>query len=168
MLFFTLVPSCRRQTKWRLTRFWKRQRWKSISFGLVFIFFSWFYIRESKPLGVSKKRLLLLKLEEEKKPIKSISDCSHFSCFDVYRCNAYGDYRISIYTYPDIQFQSRTSVINVTASQTFRQLRNSVRRSPFFTASTSNACIILAPVDFLYPQSAQLYNLSVLLNSLPK
>ncbi|XP_055335546.1 exostosin-2-like [Paramacrobiotus metropolitanus] len=95
-------------------------------------------------------------------------DCSHFSCFDVYRCNALNDYRSLVFFYPDTQFYHRGKPLNSEASSSFHAFRSIVKKSVFNTESQSDACIFIPPVDFLYPDFSSARNLSLALAALKR
>lgn len=133
-------------------------------FGLAL--FSVFSVRENsfndlflaKPLPV---------IVEPDPALVSPSDrsCSHFSCFDLYRCNALDDYRISVFVHPETIFAFKESGLRLEESETFHLLKDAIRRNGYYTGDPETACVFLQPVDLLFPKSKDLFSLSSALAS---
>ncbi|KAJ6215419.1 hypothetical protein RDWZM_009919 [Blomia tropicalis] len=97
--------------------------------------------------------------------------CSHYSCFDIYRCgmpnfNSHDlpkhlrsevQERIKVYVYPSIQFvleddadeQQKNRLLSIPFSSEFSRILQSIVTSQFYTSNISESCLFVINLDLL-------------------
>ena len=83
-------------------------------------------------------------------PAASQSNCSHFTCLNVYRCGGPHRRRIAVYVYPYARYtaEARDSELAPLSREYYDVLR-AVRESEFFTDDPEQACVLLPAIDTL-------------------
>ncbi|KAK0166479.1 hypothetical protein PV328_004899 [Microctonus aethiopoides] len=80
---------------------------------------------------------------------KTNSSCSHFGCFNIYRCGMKGN-RLLVYVYPPNEFlDSSKKSITSGMSREFLQILQAIITSKFYTADPREACIFIPAIDTL-------------------
>lgn len=95
------------------------------------------------------------------------SNCNHFNCFDIYRCDPLED-SIKIYLYPIKKYKTEDGrLISRHFSREFYQLIKDIRDSPYFVHDPSSACIYIPTIDTLDQRVIPREETSQALASLP-
>ncbi|CAH1986437.1 unnamed protein product [Acanthoscelides obtectus] len=77
-------------------------------------------------------------------------DCSHWDCFNIYRCGRTGHDRIAVYVYPLRKFVDTNGVpATEHLSKEYHSLLQSVVKSKYYTANPDEACIFIPSIDTL-------------------
>ena len=84
--------------------------------------------------------------------------CTHYTCFDVYRCDTLTRDRISVFVYPLERFidNATGTSINERMSRQFRQMLQAIADSPYFTPDPDQACLLVPSLDLLTQASVRL------------
>lgn len=97
---------------------------------------------------------------------KSNISCTHFSCFNVYRCGTYGN-KLSIYVYPPQIFMDVSSKpITQQMSKEFFQILQEIINSKYYTPNPRGACVFMPSIDTLSQNRLDSKGVSQALNSL--
>ena len=109
--------------------------------------------------------------------------CSHYSCFDIYRCDTtnYNPYelfkstnhkkreRIKVYIYPNYRFVSDTTEepLYMPMSIEFTRILHAIATSPYYTPNPEEACLFIVNLDLLNSNTVDLSMVESILWSLP-
>lgn len=94
--------------------------------------------------------------------------CTHWDCFNIYRCGRTGHDRISVYVYPLRKFVDENGVpATETISKDYFALLKTVINSKYYTANPQEACLFIPSIDTLNQGRLRLNLTSKALNSLP-
>lgn len=95
--------------------------------------------------------------------------CSHWDCFDIYKCGRTGHDRITVYVYPLRRFLDENGLeATETMSKQYYAILRAIIDSNYYTANPNEACLFVPPVDTLSQDRINLNLTSKALNSLPK
>lgn len=76
--------------------------------------------------------------------------CTHWDCFNIYRCGHNGHDRIAVYVYPLVKYLDHDGVpATEPISKEFFSLLNAVIKSKYYTANPDEACIFIPSIDTL-------------------
>lgn len=76
--------------------------------------------------------------------------CSHWDCFNVYRCGNKGHNQISIYIYPIKKYIDLDSIpATGIMSKEFYFILKTIKESKFYTSNPDEACIFIPSIDTL-------------------
>lgn len=76
--------------------------------------------------------------------------CTHWNCFNLYRCGRTGHDRISVYVYPLKKYVDQDGVPAVgVMSKEYYMILDSVLNSKYYTANPYEACLFIPPIDTL-------------------
>lgn len=94
--------------------------------------------------------------------------CTHWDCFNIYRCGHTGHDRITVYVYPlekyvDENGKSATKSI----SKEYYNLIKGIVNSKYYTANPHEACLFVPFIDTLNEERIDLNLTSRVLNQLP-
>ena len=95
-------------------------------------------------------------------------ECTHWDCFNIYRCGRTGHDRIAVYVYPprkyvDEEGFSATELM----SKEYLTLLQAVVNSKYYTANPHEACIFIPSIDTLNQERLRPNLTSRALHSLP-
>lgn len=96
-------------------------------------------------------------------------NCTYWRCFDPYRCNHYGDYRLTVYIYPwrkYVRIGNESVSMAPEPSREFVELLDAVRRSPYYEPDPKKACLFLPSIDTLNEERLNAADVSAVLASL--
>ena len=95
------------------------------------------------------------------------SRCTHFTCFDVYKCDTLTSDRIKVYVYPIRRYvDSAGTLINDRMSREMREVLSAVTGSEYHTSDPRHACLFLPSLDLLSQSYVKLEESSRILSSL--
>ncbi|XP_066600643.1 exostosin-2 [Prorops nasuta] len=94
------------------------------------------------------------------------SSCTHFGCFNVYRCGSQGN-KLLVYVYP-LKVYIDSSGKSVTGQMTteFYQMLLTIISSQFYTSNPHEACIFIPSIDMLNQNRLRIQEVSQALNIL--
>lgn len=109
---------------------------------------------------------IFLKLPILDKVVKNPEKCSHYSCFDLYRCglinynpsdipkqlkNNVPQERIKVFVYPNYKFvvKNDNQSINISQSLEYQRILRAIVSSPYYTNKPNEACLFIPNVDTL-------------------
>ncbi|XP_056637726.1 exostosin-2 [Diorhabda carinulata] len=96
------------------------------------------------------------------------TQCTHWDCFNVYRCGHTGHDRIAVYVYPLKKYVDENGVpATEHLSKEYYYLLNSVIKSKYYTANPEEACVFIPSIDTLNQDRIRLNLTSTALSSLP-
>ncbi|XP_028144510.1 exostosin-2 [Diabrotica virgifera virgifera] len=96
------------------------------------------------------------------------SQCTHWDCFNIYRCGHTGHDRIAVYVYPLRKYVDEHGVpATEHLSKEYYYLLNTVIKSKYYTANPEEACIFIPSIDTLNQDRLRLNLTSRALSSLP-
>lgn len=96
------------------------------------------------------------------------SQCTHWDCFNIYRCGHTGHDRIAVYVYPLRKYVDERGVpATEHLSKEYYHLLNTVIKSKYYTANPEEACIFIPSIDTLNQDRLRLNLTSRALSSLP-
>ncbi|KAG5888524.1 hypothetical protein JTB14_009576 [Gonioctena quinquepunctata] len=94
--------------------------------------------------------------------------CTHWDCFNIYRCGHTGHDRIAVYVYPLRKYVDDGGVAATEHfSKEYFSLLNAVIKSKYYTANPAEACIFIPSIDTLNQDRVRLNLTSRALSSLP-
>lgn len=113
------------------------------------------------PVHIIKKRDLKAKVTNLR--------CSHWDCFDIYKCGRTGHDRITVYVYPLKKYvdEDDNSITDLMSRQYYTILQ-SIVNSKYYTANPNEACLFVPSIDTLSQERIDLNLTSKALNSLSK
>nr|XP_027195106.1 exostosin-2-like [Dermatophagoides pteronyssinus] len=127
--------------------------------------------------------IFLVKLPKFDKSVKKPEKCSHYSCFDLYRCglinynpfdlpkqlkNNVPQERIKIFVYPSYKFvMNDNQIINISHSLEYQRILRAIVTSPYYTNKPHEACLFIPNVDTLNSEEIDRSVLNKILWSLP-
>lgn len=112
-------------------------------------------------------------------PIKTIStgaavgrsrnpNCSHYDCFNIYKCGHRGHTRIQIFVYPLVAYTDEAGGgITSQISIEYYKILKTIVESPYYTPNPEEACLFVPSIDTLNQNRFHVKELSQVLNSLP-
>ena len=93
--------------------------------------------------------------------------CTHFTCFDVYRCDTTEHEHMQVYIYPVKRYVDSSGIlISSPFTDEFWQLLEVIRSSPYYTSDPSKSCLFIPSIDMLSQSYVRLEETSQVLNSL--
>lgn len=93
--------------------------------------------------------------------------CTHWDCFNIYKCGHTGHDRISVYVYPLMKFVDDNGVpATEHMSKEYHALLQAVINSKYYTANPQEACIFIPSIDTLNQDRLRLNLTSKALTSL--
>lgn len=96
------------------------------------------------------------------------SKCTHWDCFNIYRCGHTGHDRIAVYVYPLKQYVDEDGVpATRQISKEFFSLLQAIVNSKYYTANPDEACLFIPSIDTLNQDNLRLNLTSKALNTLP-
>lgn len=101
-------------------------------------------------------------------PRKNSQSCTHFNCFNAYKCGIRGN-KLLVYVYPPENFidsSGRPVKSNGPMSKEFYQILKSITFSKFYTPNPKEACIFVPSIDTLNQNHLQLAGVSEALKTL--
>lgn len=94
--------------------------------------------------------------------------CTHYTCFDIYRCDSLSRGHVAIYVYPIHRYVDEDGkLISRLFSKEFQTILETIVNSRYYTADPSKACIFVPSIDILTLHNLPLEETSKLLHSLP-
>lgn len=95
--------------------------------------------------------------------------CSHWDCFDIYKCGRTGHDRITIYVYPLNKYldEDNNPILDIMSKQYYMILQ-SIIDSKYYTANPNEACLFVPSIDTLSQERINLNLTSKALKSLSK
>ncbi|CAH0552853.1 unnamed protein product [Brassicogethes aeneus] len=94
--------------------------------------------------------------------------CTHWNCFNIYKCGHSAFDRISVYVYPLKKYVDEDGVpATELMSKEYYQLLEAVINSKYYTANPNKACILIPSIDTLNQGRLRSNLTSKALNSLP-
>lgn len=95
-------------------------------------------------------------------------NCSHYDCFNIYKCGHLGETKIQIYVYPLAIYQEDSgAVITSQMSMEFYKILKTIVDSPYYTANPEQACLFVPSIDTLNQNRFNVRKVSQVLHSLP-
>lgn len=76
-------------------------------------------------------------------------NCSHWDCFNVYKCGHRDQERIAIYVYPLQTYTDSQGTSAFTLSKEFYYMLKAIVESPYYTPNPQEACIFVPSIDVL-------------------
>ncbi|XP_018334859.1 exostosin-2, partial [Agrilus planipennis] len=114
------------------------------------------------------KNLPLVQIRNHRVSHTLNSSCSHWDCFNIYRCGRTGHDRIAVYIYPLKKYVDANNVpLTETISREFYMILESILKSKYYTANPYEACLFVPSLDMLNQERLQLNLTSSVLSSLP-
>lgn len=96
------------------------------------------------------------------------SKCTHWSCFNIYRCGHSGHERITVYVYPFASYVDENENPAVRGiSREYYNLIKGIVNSKYYTANPEEACIFVPSLDTLNEERLNVNITSRVLNQLP-
>lgn len=94
--------------------------------------------------------------------------CTHWDCFNIFRCGHTGHDRIAVYVYPlENYVDEEDNLVTELMSREYFLLLKAVVNSKYYTANPHEACIFIPSIDTLNEERILLNLTSRALNSLP-
>lgn len=97
------------------------------------------------------------------------SKCTHWVCFNIYRCGHSGHDRITVYVYPfsnHVDENENPAVRGI--SREYYNLIKGIVNSKYYTANPEEACIFIPSLDTLNEERLNVNITSRVLNQLPQ
>lgn len=95
-------------------------------------------------------------------------ECTHWDCFNIYRCGRTGHDRIAVYVYPVKKYVDQEGFpATELMSKEYLSLLQAVVNSKYYTANPHEACIFIPSIDTLNQERLRLNLTSKALSSLP-
>lgn len=109
-----------------------------------------------------------VKLKSDVKPSPRNNKCTHWDCFDIYKCGRNGHDKITVYLYPLTNFMNdeKSSTINY-FSKEYYQILKAVIKSEYYTPNPNEACIFIPSIDTLNLERISVNETLIALNTLP-
>lgn len=99
---------------------------------------------------------------------KRNTNCTHWDCFNIYKCGHTGHDRIAVYVYPFKKYISSDGVpVASSMSKEYFELIKTVVNSHYYTVNPLEACIFLISIDTLNQEKINLNATSAALHTLP-
>ncbi|XP_044758088.1 exostosin-2 [Coccinella septempunctata] len=99
---------------------------------------------------------------------KRNTNCTHWDCFNIYKCGHTGHDRITVYVYPFKKYFSQDGVPAVSSiSKEYFELIKTVVDSNYYTVNPHEACIFLTTIDTLNQERININVTSTALHTLP-
>ncbi|KAK9880394.1 hypothetical protein WA026_010273 [Henosepilachna vigintioctopunctata] len=96
------------------------------------------------------------------------ANCTHWDCFDIYKCGHTGHERISVYVYPIKKYvDSDRTPATLTFSKEYFELIKTVVNSKYYTTNPKEACIFIPSIDTLNQETINTNITSFALRMLP-
>lgn len=96
------------------------------------------------------------------------SSCTHYTCFDVYKCGHSPSGKISVYVYPITQYVDEDGVpVTKRMSIEFHKILQIIKKSEYYSSDGSQACILIPSIDMLNQNHVRRKEASKALASLP-
>lgn len=96
------------------------------------------------------------------------SQCTHWDCFNIYRCGHTGHDRIAVYVYPLLKYVDAVGVpATELISEEYYSILNTVINSKYYTANPDEACVFIPSIDTLNQGRIRLNLTSWTLHHLP-
>lgn len=94
-------------------------------------------------------------------------NCSHYDCFNIYKCGHRGHTRIQIFVYPLAAYtdELNNQITNQISIEYYRILKTIVE-SPYYTPNPEEACLFVPSIDTLNQNRFRVKDVSKILNSL--
>ncbi|XP_063984975.1 exostosin-2 [Diachasmimorpha longicaudata] len=91
--------------------------------------------------------------------------CTHFTCFNIYRCGFRGN-KLLVYVYPPKTFQDSSGRLAPQMSKEYYEYLSAIIASPFYTPNPKEACLFVPSLDTLNQNRLDLTTTSQSLKSL--
>lgn len=94
--------------------------------------------------------------------------CSHYDCFNIYRCGQRDRHRIQVYVYPFKSYldESGNHITSQISIEYYRLLK-AIVNSKYYSPDPEEACILVPSIDTLNQNRLRLREVSQALSSLP-
>lgn len=95
--------------------------------------------------------------------------CSHWDCFDIYKCGRTGHDRITVFVYPPYKYvdENNDPATDIMSKQYFTILQ-SIIDSKYYTANAKEACLFVPSIDTLNQDRLNINLTSKALHKLPQ
>ncbi|CAH1373650.1 hypothetical protein MTP99_015021 [Tenebrio molitor] len=108
------------------------------------------------------------RLEGNGVPLPRNPECTHWDCFNIYRCGRTGHDRIAVYVYPPMKYVDEEGFsATELMSREYLALLQAVVNSKYYTANPHEACIFIPSIDTLNQERLRPNLTSRALHSLP-
>jgi glucuronyl/N-acetylglucosaminyl transferase EXT2 len=108
------------------------------------------------------------RLEGNGVPLPRNPECTHWDCFNIYRCGRTGHDRIAVYVYPLMKYVDEEGFsATELMSREYLALLQAVVNSKYYTANPHEACIFIPSIDTLNQERLRPNLTSRALHSLP-
>lgn len=94
------------------------------------------------------------------------SNCTYWSCFNVYKCGRGGHDKITIYIYPLKEYRTEEDRLISQLSKEFYEILDTIRHSKYYTANPEEACLLVPSIDTLNQNTFSSKHVSQALQSL--
>lgn len=95
------------------------------------------------------------------------TSCSHFGCFNVYRCGTQGN-KLQVYVYPlEAYVDANGNAASSTMTREFYQILEAIIGSKFYTPNPREACVLVPSIDTLNQNRVKVQHVSQALKMLP-
>ncbi|KAL3277943.1 hypothetical protein HHI36_013284 [Cryptolaemus montrouzieri] len=95
-------------------------------------------------------------------------NCTHWDCFNIYKCGHTGHDRITVYVYPIKKYVSRDGIPAAPLfSKEYFDLIKAILNSKYYTVNPNEACIFVSTIDTLNQDKININVTSAALHSLP-
>lgn len=89
-------------------------------------------------------------LEDHPISLPTNSQCTHWDCFNIYRCGKTGHNRIMVYIHPLIKYIDKTGMeVMPHMSKQYFLLLKTIANSKYYTPNINEACILIPSIDTL-------------------
>lgn len=128
----------------------------SITFSLILIF-------HQSSTTINNKRITLdlsdipetVLLEDAELARARNGNCSHWDCFNVYKCGQRDQDRIAIYVYPLHSYVDTKGTPAFTLTKEFYYILKAITESSYYTPNPNEACIFVPTIDTLNQKFVQ-------------
>ncbi|KPJ16108.1 Exostosin-2 [Papilio machaon] len=94
------------------------------------------------------------------------TNCTYWSCFNVYKCGRGGHDKITIYIYPLREYRTEEDRLISQLSKEFYEILDTIRHSKYYTANPEEACLLVPSIDTLNQNTFSSKHVSQALQSL--
>jgi len=93
--------------------------------------------------------------------------CSHYDCFNIYKCGHRDQTKIQIYVYPLYHYDDEAGNSVTSISIEFFKILKTIVNSPYYTPNPDEACILVPSIDTLNQNRLRVKDISRVITSLP-
>lgn len=96
------------------------------------------------------------------------TNCTYYTCFDVYKCSHSHTGMIGVYIYPLLEYVDEEGApITRKITQEFHDLVRAIINSPYYTPDPSKACVFIPLIDLLNQNRFRARDIGRALSTLP-